>query len=298
MPNTKPALELPDPDNGVFAIDAPGLVDLLLDEVAMQIVKHLHCRAAPMRLDELTKACGVPAKQIREAIDALTKARMVHALRATKAQSEGGYALAHQRITLLFNQQDLGHIALHARIGKWFEDRSAQDIRRAFVARTPALGARSRDRRIYWLHAEPEDLQALRTIRTMLDDLMARITERDARRRDREGTAPVYDTHVAFAVAPIEPDHHALPYIEAREPRTRREMAVPTKRDSLESLSQRERELHERLLSDATLEHIAKAMGVKRTTVATLAARLYRKLGVKGRVGLAPLALGRMGGTP
>jgi DNA-binding CsgD family transcriptional regulator len=62
-------------------------------------------------------------------------------------------------------------------------------------------------------------------------------------------------------------------------------------------LSEREKELHGLLLTEATLATIAKAMGVQRTTVATLAARLYRKLGVKGRVGLAPLALGRTGST-
>ena len=65
-----------------------------------------------------------------------------------------------------------------------------------------------------------------------------------------------------------------------------------------EKLSEREKELHGLLLSEATLSTIAKSMGVKRTTVATLAARLYRKLGVKGRLGLVPQALGRKGITP
>jgi len=290
-------VELPNPSQGTFAIDTPGLIDLLLGEASLGILSCLYRNPKPMGVEQLAKESGLSQRQVQSELAALIDAQLVERVRSRARARAEMFALPNRIITLLFDPKNLTHLAIHSRISKWFEARSTRDIERAFVSQTPSLGNRIRERRLFWLRAEPKDVEILCTIRKMLDDTITRIAAGQERERKQGTHVAVNNLHVAFAITPIEPDPRVMPFIQARQPSRHAETLLRSGSSSHWNLSEREKELHGLLLTEATLATIAKAMGVQRTTVATLAARLYRKLGVKGRVGLAPLALGRTGST-
>jgi len=102
---------------------------------------------------------------------------------------------------------------------------------------------------------------------------------------------------VSFAIVPIPAEFPppALIQVDGRQntPYAKRHRAA----SAFESLTAREREVFDMLLTGRSLAEIGRGLGIARPTVATLARHCYAKFGVGGRQELVAVAMGLLRGS-
>lgn len=277
----------PDP----FPIDRPGLVDVLADFAHSSAWEALRNRDAPATAAELASALDRPAAAVQRTLDALERVGLVRRIGATARARRIRYEVTVRKIVMHWDPANPAHRAIHGRLGHAFERTSAAHLAAAlpYDQRDPAPGYI--DRRMFWGHFEREDLEQVKAIVGMLDLLMSRVNARHAR-GSRQGRIASCNYHVSFGIVPIQGDFPppALMQVDGRQntPYARRHRAAT----AFDSLTAREREVFDQLLTGRALDEIARELGVARPTVATMARHCYRKFGVSGRQELAAAALG------
>jgi DNA-binding CsgD family transcriptional regulator len=139
--------------------------------------------------------------------------------------------------------------------------------------------------------------EQIKAIVGMLDLLMARVNARHAHahahaRAEKPGAAKACNYHVSFAIQPIAPEFPppALIQVDGRQntPYAKRHRAAV----AFASLTAREREVFDLLLTGRSLAEIGRELGIARPTVATLAQHCYAKFGVGGWQEMVAMALG------
>ncbi len=250
----------------------------------------------PASVREIATVLQRTEPKVIESLDALRQVRLVRRIAATGRHPEIRFAPTVQRIVLAWDPKNSLHQAIHSQIGGVFEAKSQRQIAEFMRGSDPALGKRGSDRRLFWGRFTDDDLQQFRAIVGMLDLLMMRIASRTARdASDHAEALPVAQRcnyHVAFAVIPTHEEFPPLARIQAERaantPYDERHMAAA----AFASLTPRERQVFDLLLTGRSLAQIGKSLGISRATVATLAKHCYRKFRVKGRQQLAAATLG------
>ncbi len=217
------------------------------------------------------------------------------------------YEVTTQKVVIHWDPANAMHRVLHSRLGHAFEKRSAAQVADALPYDQRDAQRGYIDRRMFWGHFEPEDLEQVKAIVGMLDLLMARVNARHAQRgrgkaapassaavaRERApGAIASCNYHVSFAIVPIRGDFPppALIQVDGRQstPYARRHSAAT----AFTALTARERQVFDLLLTGRSLVEIGRVLGIARPTVATLAQHCYAKFGVKGRQELVAETLG------
>lgn len=249
----------------------------------------------PASVREIAAVLQRTEPKVIESLDALRQVRLVRRIAATGRHPEIRFAPTVQRIVLAWDPKNSLHQAIHSQIGGVFEAKSQRQIAEFMRGSDPALGKRGSDRRLFWGRFTDDDLQQFRAIVGMLDLLMMRIASRTASASDHAEALPVAQRcnyHVAFAVIPTHEEFPPLARIQAERaantPYDERHMAAA----AFASLTPRECQVFDLLLTGRSLAQIGKSLGISRATVATLAKHCYRKFRVKGRQQLAAATLG------
>jgi len=301
-------------DSGPIPIDRDGLVETLGDFMHSSAWESLRLFGAPASAAELASALGRPVAAAQRSLDALEKLGIVRRLAATARARRIRYEVTTQKVVIHLDPANQRHRAIHGQLGHAFERRSAAHINDALPYHEREATRGYIDRRLLWGHFEPEDLEQIKAIVGMLDLLMARVNGRHAHGAAKEHSkdqpksdprakaaksansdgfhAQPCNYHVSFAIVPIASEFPppALIQVDDRQnmPYAKRHRAVV----AFASLTAREREVFDLLMTGRSLAEIGRDLGIARPTVATLAQHCYAKFGVGGRQELVASALG------
>jgi len=275
-------------------IDRDGLVDVLADFDCSSAWESLRHVGAPAAATELAQRLGRTAGEAQRFLDALERVGLVRRIAASARARRIRYEVTRQKIVIAWDPANARHRTLHGKIGHAFERRSASHLASALPYDQRESSRGYMDRRMFWGHFEPQDLVQVKAIVGMLDLLMARVNARHLRtgKRDAPGRTARCNYHVSFAIVPIAGDFPppALIQVEGRQntPYEKRHRAAI----AFETLTPRERQVFDLLLTGSSLEEIGRELGIGRPTVATIARHCYAKFGVSGRQQLAAATLG------
>lgn len=284
------------PSDPPLPIDRPGLASVVTDFSISSLWEALRQIGRPASVKELASVLGRSEAKVIEALDALRQVRLVRRLAATTRHPEIRFTTTARRIVLAWDPRNSLHQAIHSQIGGVFEAKSRSQIGELMRGTDPALGKRYSDRRLFWGRFTEEDLKQFQALVGQLDLLMMRIGSRPFQNAgtgasDHE-VAPRCNYHVAFAIIPTHEEFPPLARIQAERaantPYDERHVAAA----AFSSLTPREREVFDQLLTGRSLAQIGKSLGISRATVATLAKHCYRKFRVRGRQELAAATLG------
>ena len=308
MPSRPRKVPKPAPDAGQpdpIPIDRAGLVETLADFEHSSAWESLRHFAKPASAADLAAALGRKVAAVQRTLDALEQIGLVRRLAATARSRRIRYEVTRQKVVIHWDPANSAHRALHGRLGHAFERRSGAHIAGALPYDQSEATRGYIDRRLFWGHFEREDLAQIKAILGMLDLLMTRVNARHAQagragsggRRSAASAQPSpvvrpCNYHVSFAIVPIPPEFPppALIQIDGRQnmPYAKRHRAA----SAFESLTAREREVFDMLLTGRSLAEIGRELGIARPTVATLAQHCYAKFGVGGRQELVAEAMG------
>ena len=299
-----PHATAPTPDIEPIPIDRPGLVETLGDFLHSSAWEALSHFGAPASAAELAAALGRTASAVQASLDALERLGIVRRLAATARARRIRYEVTTQKVVIHWDPANQRHRAIHGQLGHAFERRSAAHISDALPYDQREATRGYIDRRLFWGHFEPEDLEQIKAIVGMLDLLMARVNARHARaeqpgreKRAAQAKPPKSavkpcNYHVSFAIVPIPAEFPppALIQVDGRQntPYAKRHRAAV----AFASLTARERQVFDLLMTGRSLAEIGRELGIARPTVATLAQHCYAKFGVGGRQEMVATALG------
>lgn len=301
-PRSSPPARRPPESLAPIPIDRKGLIEALTDFAISSAWEGLRHFDGPASVADLAVSLGRPLGEVQRHLDALERAGLVRRRSASVRVRNIRYETTVPKIVIGWDPSNASHRALHVRLGHSFERRSAADVADGlpYDQRDPSRGYI--DRRLVWAHLEKDDLDQLKAIVGMLDLLMARVNARHARgsvpfRSRRGAPAPAApplrcNYHISLAIVPIRGDFPppALIQVEGRQntPYERRHRAAVL----FSTLTPREREVFDLLLSGMPLADIGRTLGISRPTVATLARHCYAKFTVGGRQQLVAATLG------
>lgn len=288
----------PAPAADPIPIDRAGLVETLADFAHSSAWESLRHCAQPASTADLATALGRSVTAVQRTLDALERIGLVRRLAATARSRRIRYEVTRPKIVIHWDPANPIHRALHGRLGHAFERRSAAHIADALPYDQREATRGYIDRRLFWGHFEQDDLDQIKAIVGMLDLLMARVNARHAQAGGAAAaTVAPCNYHVSFAIVPIPAEFPppALIQVDGRQntPYAKRHRAA----SAFESLTAREREVFDMLLTGRSLAEIGRGLGIARPTVATLARHCYAKFGVGGRQELVAVAMGLLRGS-
>lgn len=277
-------------------IDRPGLASILTDFGISSLWEALRQLGRPASVDEIAAMLQRSETNVIEALDALRQVRLIRRIAATKLHPKIRFSPTTERIVLAWDPKNSLHRAIHSQIGGVFEAKSQRQIAEMLRGSDQALSKHYSDRRLFWGRFNAEDLKQFQAIVGMLDLLMMRISSRPSNSvqevAEPHAVAPRCNYHVAFAIIPTHEEFSPLARIQAERaantPYEERHVAAA----AFGSLTPRERQVFDLLLTGCSLAQIGKSLGISRATVATLARHCYRKFRVRGRQHLSAATLG------
>lgn len=249
----------PAPAADPIPIDRAGLVETLADFAHSSAWESLRHCAQPASTADLATALGRPVTAVQRTLDALERIGIVRRLPATARSRRIRYEVTRLKIVIQWDPANPVHRALHGRLGHAFERRSAAHIADALPYDQREATRGYIDRRLFWGHFEQDDLDQIKAIVGMLDLLMARVNARHAQAGGAgAATVPPCNYHVSFAIVqiPVEFPPPALIQVDGRQntPNAKRHRAA----SAFESLTAREREVFDMLLTGRSLAEIGR----------------------------------------
>ena len=279
------------PDPAPLQLDAPGVVDLLLDDTVTGLWELARRCGRVVSERQLTEWSRLSSTQVTKALVQMERFNLVRRERATKRLPRGGWRTTCDRIMVVHDRALPEHRALATRMIQTWTERT----RRHLEGPTAAPGAKHWEKRAFTLeHLDEQELAELRSIGSALDAFMARV---GAKYDGRASASPELANYfIALHVVPIA-ERAPLPARIALVSKERLHSKLTEARSNATTeLSPRERDVARLLAAGRTRIHIARELGIAEATVRTLASRCYRKLGVSGRRELAVRLLG-LGGA-
>lgn len=279
MPDAKP-IELEDP--AVFA--------LLAEFDALRTWEVLRRARAVRTVAELAAATGAEVRLVQRQLDLLVARDLVRVVRARKPRRSIGYRAATDRLVVTFDDRDPHAVARALESS----DLVSREFDRCVEAHAdpefqPKAGFRFRQRVIE--HFTPEEFAELRrrmlavveflsTPRPATPDPTARNAKREPRRFCNQA--------IRIEFEPLVGELLPLPAVWMT-PRSKFERGDAGDRGGtgIRELAPREREVALALADGLTRAHVAERIGLSVHTVATVARRIYRKLGVSSQAELA-----------
>jgi len=280
MPNTTP-----------LQLDDQGVLGLLRDFEALRIWEVLRSARTAVTVAELAQATGLEPRVLQGHVDLLAKHGLVDTVRARKPRKSVGYRVSTERIVITFDDGCTESVARAMS--------SSESVRREFErcveryadpAFHPAVGVRFRQHSIQ--HFTKEDFAELRRRMLAVIEFLAAPRPRPPQSRGSHAVSipptPFCNQAISIRLDPIVGELLPLPAVWMT-PRSKLKQSTVHKADKtgLPGLAPREREVALALADGLSRAHVAERMRLSVHTVATLARRVYRKLGVSSQAALA-----------
>jgi len=279
-------------DSSPLRATTPGLLDTLFDHGAMAVWEQARRARRALELRDVASRCALEPADALRAIDRLESAGLLERVAASRGRSVRWRA-TRERIVVTFDLGDRALVSELVRRG----NQSQRDLFEGAVARFSAADA---DHRATWrfqsagtVRLDPSDLPELARRVKAVTDFVELVGER---RPDEDGGSRFANHALLIRVEPL-----AGPVLPQPDISFVSECSVDRKHPAPGpgrggGLTARERDVADALVRGMTRAQVALALGVTQNTVGTLAARVYRKLGVRTRLELAH-ALRALGGA-
>jgi DNA-binding CsgD family transcriptional regulator len=271
-------------DNEVlFDIRNERAMDLLLNEEVMSVWELVRRRKKPVEVAEIARAVDLEHLFAQRALDELVELGLIEALRARADRRTPTYRSTCERISIGLRADDATDRKLWDGLSRRFEE-AADRLAKNHLPLEKATDD-TRSRMIYSLPMRIA-LSEMHELRHRLDELSA-FLHMLQERHTGEGGKDDYFCNYRFElqVQPLAEPVRPQPVVMARfVDRDAKDGAARV--DPLAALSKRERQVAIALVRGRTRNETADELGIKPGSVATLAKRIYRKLGVSSRVEL------------
>lgn len=272
-------------------LETDGVLAFLGEFDALRTWEFLRSARAAVTVAELEQATGLDRRLLQEHLDVLGRFRLVESVRARKPRKSIGYRVTTERIVVTFDDGRAESVeramASSDSVRREFERCVAQYADPAFHSTT---GVRFRHHSIQ--HFTKEDFAELRRRVLALIEFLAAPRPRPPQPRGMDADSLVPPAFCSQAISirldPIAGKLLPLPSVWMT-PRSKLERSTVSEVDKtgLAALAPREREVALALADGLTRAHVAARMQLSVHTVATLARRVYRKLGVSSQAALA-----------
>ena len=267
----------------LFDIRNESAMDLLLDEEVMSVWELVRRRKKPVDAAEIARAVHLDHLFSQRALDRLVTHGLIEPRRARGERRTTTYRTTSDRITIGLRADDPTDRKLWDGLTRRFEEAADRLAKNHLPLET--AGADKRSRMIYSLPVRISSSE-MHELRHRLDELAA-FLHMLQERHTGEGGKDDYFCNYRFElqVQPLAELVRPQPVVMARfVDREAKDGAARV--DPLAALSRRERQVAIALVRGRTRNETADDLGIKPGSVATLAKRIYRKLGVSSRVEL------------
>ncbi len=270
-------------------LEDPGVVELLQDYAALRTWEAIRGFRSVVTLPALEAALGLERRVLQPQVDRLVDHGLLKLIRARKPRTTVGYRVARDRIVVTFDESDPRSVE-HAMASI----RSVGDEFKRCVDRyaDPEFDSKAgfRFRQHTMQHFTVEDFAELRRrILAVVEFLATPRPSQPTRSGNAKGVRPAFcNQSISISLEPLVGELLPLPavWMTPRSKLARADAEVPAK-TGFRGLAPREREVALALADGLTRAHVAERMGLSVHTVATIARRIYRKLGVSSQAGLA-----------
>lgn len=284
----------------VLSLDCPKLRLAMSDMRAQQHWEMLRRSSKPLTVHELAEACGTSDSVAQSMLDLLVDARIAVRMRATATRRKITYAVVSSRVIVEWDKKSESHFAFLLEMRRMIRaySRSAIDRNDDLEMRAYPDRQKFRGHQSFMLTRSEaaEVMQALRTAWELITQVEARAQTRASKARPASpsaATAPSaappaggeeeHPYHIAIEFRPLRSPELPLADLGVWEKGTiARELEYLTKLPS-NLLTDREREIAQRLAAGGTRPEVAAALGVAPSTIASATKRIYAKLGVRSR---------------
>lgn len=278
-------------DHLPLKLEDDGVLELLRDYDALRTWESLRSARTVVSIPALCEATDTDRPIVQRQLDLLSRHGLVEAVRARKPRKSVGYRVSGGRIVVSFDD-DRPDSVERAMASSDSVDREFDRCVERFAdpAFHPASGVRFRQHIIQ--HFTKEDFAELRRRMLAVIEFLATPRPRPPQPRgSNAGPVPpsaFCNQAISIRLDPIVGKLLPLPAVWMT-PRSKLEQAQPAAagKTGLPGLTPREREVALSLADGLTRAHVAERMRISVHTVATLARRVYRKLGVSSQAALA-----------
>jgi DNA-binding CsgD family transcriptional regulator/DNA-binding MarR family transcriptional regulator len=282
----------------VLSLDCPKLRAVLSDVVISQHWEVLRRADSPLTVHELAKSCGTSDGVAQHMLDSLVEAGLAVRMKATSQRRRIVYRASSDRVIVQWDNRSDAHFAFLLE-----HRRNLRAHSRSVIDRHDDLEMRwAPNRRKFRGHASlsltrEESLQIYRLLRDAWEQITAienTARKRDAAKKPKAEPAPGADPR-SCADAEAHPYHIALEFRPLKWPELPIADIGMSEKQMLDDemrylqrapamvLTDRERQIANRLVDGETRPQVAKALGVSPNTIASATKRIYAKLGVRSR---------------
>ncbi len=279
-----------------------GVLELLRDTDTLKTWEHIRSIGKVTTIEEIGSSIGIETKELHRQIDRLVDHGLLKVVRARKPRTTVGYRTTCDRIVVSFDEHDQGIIGTMMKMSdqhkEYFEGVLAEFSDPEFRSK---LGFR------FWQmsthHFSKDELAELR--RRVLSVVSFLTMPRTPTRRGRASGSdaqeePRYcNQAISIRLEPLAGDLLPLPII-ITTPRSKLSQWDDSQAvaGGLGTLSPREREIALALTDGMSRSQIADQLDLSVHTVATLARRAYKKIGVSSQAELTARLSGHDRPTP
>ena len=270
------------------------VLSIASDPLLLGIWGFLRLAARPMTLAEISDATKVDPAQLQRKLDILGSYRIVEALPSTSRRRATAYRALHSGMQVRF--QRTGHHEVLRAVSASMSEHVRGLVNKSFVAPGPTESTGWHADFTGLFNLKPDEVDELRRRLNRVVEYTNMLGEKYATR----GESPELCNYVlTFRAEPLQTP--ALPLAPVRfvlEGADAGAAATPSKKGNSVKLSAREREVGIGLARGLTAEEVGAQLGIKRSTVATMTKRIYKKLGVHRRAELVSKLEDAIGGLP
>ena len=272
-------------------LEDDGVLELLRDYDALRTWEVLRSARGVVAVADICQATGADQRLVQRQLDLLAVHGLVESVRARKPRKSIGYRVSTERVLVTFDDSRPDSVqramASSESVRREF-DRCVE--RHADPAFHSASGVRFRQHTIQ--HFTKEDFAELRRRMLAVIEFLGAPRPRAQQPRgsctSRVPPPAFCNQAISIELDPLVGNLLPLPAVwmtpRSKLERAERPASVKT---GLPALAPREREVALSLADGLSRAHVAERMGLSVHTVATLARRIYRKLGVTSQAALA-----------
>lgn len=272
-------------------LEDPGVAELLRDYAALRTWEAIRGSRSVVTLPALEAALGLERRVLQPQVDRLVDHGLLKVIRARKPRTTVGYRVATDRIVVTFDDADPRSVDLAMASSKSVGDEFDRCVKHHADPEFHAkVGFRFRHHSMQ--HLTEEDFAELRRRLLAVVEFLATPRPRPSqptRSRRGGGVRPAYcNQSIGISLEPLVGELLPLPAVwMTPHSKLSRADGGDSDRTGIRGLAPREREVAFALADGLTRAHAAERMGLSVHTVATIARRIYRKLGVSSQAGLA-----------
>ena len=268
-------------------------MELAFDEVCMSVWELIRRRRRPSKLSEIAEATHLPPESIRAHLDRLLAHALVERIPARARRPDTTYRATCKRVGIGIRWNDPEDRRRWDLLSPRVEESSKRLKRNHLSTERATDDGLARVTYLLPVRVSPSEMTELRQ---RLDELTAFLRILQEKHTGDEGRDDYlcnyrFELQVQPLAEPVLPQPLVvLRMLDREAPK------AESRLDPLVPLSPRERQVALSIVRGRSRCETATELGLQPSTVATLAKRIYRKLGISGRVELARCLAGAAGG--